>query len=70
LHKLRREPSRRNFRLASVLRWSGLVEGEGTGVPRAIDDSKRLGTAEPTVLLADRWVTVTVLGDRAHDLDR
>src|SRR5262249_10080576 len=60
LRKLRGEPSRRNFRLASVLRWSRLVEGEGTGVPRALDDSKRLGTTEPTVSLADRRVTVTV----------
>jgi ABC-type branched-subunit amino acid transport system substrate-binding protein len=29
-------------------------------VPRAIDDSKRLGTTEPTVSLANRRVTVTV----------
>ncbi|GIH03995.1 hypothetical protein Rhe02_20620 [Rhizocola hellebori] len=60
LHQLIQEPSRRNFRLATVLRWSALVEGEGTGVIRAIEDSKRSGVPEPSATLANNLVTVTV----------
>jgi predicted ATPase len=60
LGELERESSRRNFRLASVLTWSRLVEGEGTGIRRAINDCSRAGAPEPTVTQAHGIVCVTV----------
>jgi hypothetical protein len=60
LAELERLSQRRNFRLARTLTWSKLVEGVGAGVPRAIADCRALGTSEPTVIVDEKSVKVTI----------
>jgi hypothetical protein len=54
------ESRRRNFRLADVLGWMKLVEGEGAGLPRAVHECRAEGFREPTVSQVDNMVTITI----------
>lgn len=69
LDQLESDSHRRNFRLASTLTWMRLVEGEGSGIRRAIDDCRSVGAPRPTVVQRDGIVTVTIFPrDEAPDL--
>ena len=60
LGQLERQSSRLNFRLAHLLTWLKLVEGAGTGVPRAVADCRAVGAPEPTVITDNHTVTVII----------
>ncbi|PTA42834.1 ATP-binding protein [Micromonospora sp. RP3T] len=60
LEALISESHRRNFRLASTLTWMRLVEGEGSGISRAINECRDHGAPAPTVCQNDGLVTVTI----------
>lgn len=60
LGQLERQSRRLNFRLAQLLTWSKLVEGVGTGVPRAVADCRAVGAPEPTVITDNHTVTVII----------
>ncbi|MEV6741108.1 tetratricopeptide repeat protein [Streptomyces sp. NPDC051104] len=60
ISRVRSESRRRNFRLASVLTWARLVEGEGSGIPATIADCQKAGVPEPTVVQRNGLVTVTL----------
>ncbi|WP_073946763.1 tetratricopeptide repeat protein [Streptomyces kebangsaanensis] len=60
ISRVRSESQRRNFRLASVLTWARLVEGEGSGIPATIADCRNTGAPEPTVVQRNGLVTVTL----------
>ncbi|MBM2614720.1 caspase family protein [Actinoplanes sp. LDG1-06] len=60
LDELGGDSHRRNFRLASTLTWMRLVEGEGSGIPRAILDCQSVGAPKPVVEQRDGVVTVTI----------
>jgi Putative ATP-dependent DNA helicase recG C-terminal len=62
------ESRRRNFRLANVLTWSPIFEGEGSGLPSALEDCDRLGSLPPVVIQRDGLVTVTLF-PRNRDVD-
>ena len=51
---------KRNFRLAHVLSWVRLVEGEGSGIPSALRDCRNAGAPIPTVLRDQGFITVTL----------
>ncbi|MEV6233708.1 ATP-binding protein, partial [Saccharopolyspora shandongensis] len=51
---------KRNFRLAHVLSWVRLVEGEGSGIPSALRDCKNTGSRIPTVVQEQMFITVTL----------
>ncbi|GAA2646772.1 TIR-like protein FxsC [Paractinoplanes durhamensis] len=60
LGDLAAESKKRNFRLAGILTWIRVVEGEGSGIPRALQECRRLGAPEPTVSYANGMVIVTI----------
>lgn len=60
LSALAGESRHRNFRVAGTLSWTGLVEGEGSGIPSTIADCARLGAPEPVVTHADGFVRVVL----------
>ena len=60
LAELDGESIKRNFRLAHVLSWIRLVEGEGSGIPTALRDCQATGSPMPTVIQAQGFVTVTL----------
>jgi len=49
---------KRNFRLAHLLTWIRLVEGEGSGVPTAIQDCAQTRSPLPRITEAQAFVTV------------
>ncbi len=49
-----------NPRLAEVISWIKLFEGEGTGIPKSIEDCERNGAPIPHVVEADGFVIVTI----------
>nr|WP_052477778.1 tetratricopeptide repeat protein [Kibdelosporangium sp. MJ126-NF4]CEL13944.1 transcriptional regulator [Kibdelosporangium sp. MJ126-NF4]CTQ88313.1 putative regulatory protein [Kibdelosporangium sp. MJ126-NF4] len=51
---------KRNYRLAHLLSWVRLVEGEGSGIPSALRDCRDGGSAIPTVLREKDFITVTI----------
>jgi hypothetical protein len=53
---------KRNFRLAHVLSWIKLVEGEGSGVPTALDDCRAKGVAAPKVAEEQGFILITFPG--------
>ncbi|WP_327327579.1 FxSxx-COOH system tetratricopeptide repeat protein [Streptomyces sp. NBC_01210] len=59
------ESTRRNFRLASMLTWIRLVEGEGKGILAVVADCENVGAPIPTVKESDGIITVTVF-PRTH----
>ena len=67
LGELETQSRRRNFRLASTLTWMKIVEGEGSGIPRAIGDCRRNNAPEPTVKADGDVLTVTIY-PRALDI--
>lgn len=54
------ESVRRNARLASVLAWAYLVEEEGSGVPRAVEDCLAVGARSPIVEQRDGFTVVSI----------
>ncbi|PTA47508.1 HEAT repeat domain-containing protein [Micromonospora sp. RP3T] len=60
LSELRGESRQRNFWLAHVLSWNKLVESEGAGIPRAVEDCRRQGAAGPIVVRSGEAVTVKI----------
>jgi tetratricopeptide (TPR) repeat protein len=54
------ESSRRNFRLATMLTWIWLVEGEGKGIRAVAKDCRELGAPIPTVRESGGIITVTI----------
>ncbi|MCE7003959.1 tetratricopeptide repeat protein [Kibdelosporangium philippinense] len=54
------QSKKRNYRLAHVLSWVRLVEGEGSGIPSALRDCRTTGSPIPTVLREQDFITVTV----------
>jgi hypothetical protein len=54
------ESVKRNFRLAHVLSWIQLVEGEGSGIPTALRDCYDNESPAPTVRQEAGFVTVTL----------
>ncbi|MGH3904249.1 MAG: ATP-binding protein [Pseudonocardiaceae bacterium] len=51
---------KRNSRLAHILSWVRLVEGEGSGIPSALRDCRATQTPTPTVVQEQGCVTVTL----------
>jgi len=51
---------KRNFRLAHILSWIRLVEGEGSGIPTALRDCAAAHSPNPTVVQDQGFVTVTI----------
>ncbi|GIJ81260.1 TIR domain-containing protein [Micromonospora phaseoli] len=60
LGDLASESRRPNFRLAHILTWVKVVEGEGSGIPRALSECRRIGAPEPTVSFSGGMVIVTL----------
>ncbi|BCJ39937.1 hypothetical protein GCM10010168_27960 [Actinoplanes ianthinogenes] len=60
LEGLAGDSHRRNFRLARTLTWMRLVEGEGSGIPRAVGECRSVEAPAPTVSQRDGIVTVTI----------
>jgi tetratricopeptide (TPR) repeat protein len=51
---------KRNTTLAYVLSWAFFVEGEGSGIPKAIEDCKIMDAPIPNVIQKNGFVTVTI----------
>ena len=60
ISQLQSESRRRNFRLASILTWARLVEGEGSGLPSAVVDCMRIGAPEPLASQRNGIVTIVI----------
>ncbi len=60
LADLETESAKRNFRLACVLSWIKLVEGEGSGIPGAIKDCEMNGAPLPEIVQKDGWVSAII----------
>jgi predicted HTH transcriptional regulator len=43
-----------------MLSWIRLVEGEGSGIPTALNDCRNTSSTEPTVVQEHGFVTVTL----------
>ena len=63
------ESSRRNFRLASMLTWIRLVEGEGKGILAMAADCWAVDAPIPLIRESDGIVTVTVFPRRQREAD-
>jgi tetratricopeptide (TPR) repeat protein/transcriptional regulator with XRE-family HTH domain len=57
---------KRNYRLAHILSYIKLVEGEGSGLPAALRSCQAINSPMPTVLQEDGFVTV-ILRPRERD---
>ncbi|HEX2743931.1 MAG TPA: tetratricopeptide repeat protein [Streptosporangiaceae bacterium] len=51
---------KRNFRLAHILSWIRLVEGEGSGIPATLHACRTESSPPPTVVQQQGFVTVTL----------
>ncbi|HWO25738.1 MAG TPA: ATP-binding protein [Kofleriaceae bacterium] len=60
LGALAMESVRRNARVASVLAWARLVEEEGSGIPRAVENCLSVGARSPTVEQRDGYTVVVI----------
>jgi Putative ATP-dependent DNA helicase recG C-terminal len=60
LSELDGQSMKRNFRLAHVLSWIKLVEGEGSGIPSALRACEDMRAREPTVKADDSFITVVL----------
>ncbi|WP_322751958.1 MULTISPECIES: NB-ARC domain-containing protein [unclassified Frankia] len=58
LEQLEGESIKRNFQLARLLAWTKYVEGEGSGIPTAVENCRALGVNSPTVIQKERFVVV------------
>ncbi|MET0424082.1 MAG: trypsin-like peptidase domain-containing protein [Actinoplanes sp.] len=54
------ESRRRNFRLAGVLTWIPLIEGEGSGLPTAVEECDQIGAPHPVMTQHDGFVTLVI----------
>lgn len=54
------ESHRRNFRLARVLTWVKMFEGEGSGIPTAVHDCRAIGAPIPTVTQENGLIRTTI----------
>jgi tetratricopeptide (TPR) repeat protein len=61
LRDLVSESIKRNLTLANIISWARLVEGEGSGLPTAIEECLEISAPVPTVSKADGYVKVTIL---------
>ncbi|MGW1680910.1 tetratricopeptide repeat protein [Saccharopolyspora sp. NPDC002376] len=68
LAELDGQSKKRNFRLAHVLSWIRLVEGEGSGIPSALRDCRNAGSPAPTVRQEQAFITVTIRRCPAEDV--
>ncbi|MEU4743115.1 tetratricopeptide repeat protein [Actinosynnema sp. NPDC023658] len=60
LAELEGQSIKRNFRLAHVLSWVRLVEGEGSGIPTSLRDCAQTQSEPPTVRYDQSVVTITL----------
>ncbi|WP_051772729.1 tetratricopeptide repeat protein [Saccharothrix sp. NRRL B-16314] len=60
LAELEGQSVKRNFRLAHMMSWIRLVEGEGSGIPTALSDCAGFGARPPVVVQEGGFVTVTL----------
>ena len=60
LGELEGQSVKRNFRLAHLLSWIKLVEGEGSGIPTAVSDCVDAHSRRPIVVQEQGFVTVTL----------
>lgn len=60
LARLAGQSIKRNARLAHILSWIRLVEGEGSGIPSALRDCQAMRSPTPTVVQEQGCVTVTL----------
>jgi tetratricopeptide (TPR) repeat protein len=60
LETLVSESVKRNLSLATALSWIRLVEGEGSGLPAAIEECREISAPIPSVSLVDGFVRVIV----------
>ncbi|WP_433064097.1 caspase, EACC1-associated type [Dactylosporangium sp. CS-033363] len=60
LASLQTESHKRNFRLASILTWMRVVEGEGSGIPRSLLDCQRIGAPIPQVTQSHGMLIVEI----------
>ena len=60
LGELISESVKRNLRLATVVSWIRLVEGEGSGLPTAIEECREISAPEPRVSFQDGFIKVTI----------
>jgi hypothetical protein len=60
LQHLLGESIQRNMRLAHAICSVDMVEMEGSGIPSAIHDCRECGSPEPSVILKDGYVVVTI----------
>ncbi|WP_433222528.1 caspase, EACC1-associated type [Dactylosporangium sp. CS-047395] len=69
LASLQTESHKRNFRLASILTWMRVVEGEGSGIPRSLLDCQRIGAPIPQVTQSHGMLIVEIFprADRGGD---
>lgn len=58
---------KRNYRLAHLLSWILMVEGEGSGIPTAVKDCDLSRAPRPTVLQDQGFVTVTLFPNPAPE---
>jgi tetratricopeptide (TPR) repeat protein len=60
LNELISESIARNKRLANIMAWSPLVEGEGSGLPKSVEECRQAGIPIPIVKHDKGFVVVTV----------
>jgi tetratricopeptide (TPR) repeat protein len=60
LDELKSSSIKRNIALADVLSWILLVEGEGSGIPTAIEECKEKDAPIPNVIQKDGFIIVTI----------
>lgn len=64
LEDLESSSIKRNIALSDVLSWILLVEGEGSGIPTAVEDCKKMDAPIPNVVQIEEYVTVTIWPSR------
>jgi tetratricopeptide (TPR) repeat protein len=70
LSMLGSESVKRNITLATVVAWTRLVEGEGSGLPTALDECEEISAPEPTVSFKDGYVKVTIFPRGDWEMER
>lgn len=60
---------KRNYRLAHVLSWVRLVEGEGSGIPTVLRECEGTSAPMPTVMQDQGFITVTLRPLPPHQLE-
>ena len=60
IENLLSQPVSKNQRLASILSWTKLFEGQGSGLPRTVSECNEEGAKIPTVRFENGFVLVTI----------